>query len=156
MTKKVAAISNTSASLIGGGLLFLAGELQSEQLKLAATTIIPALTLFIAYIFKLSGSYGSLSIFKLLFKRKAISRLNTLEKAINDSNISEEKRECYRNDYAQTYDYLMEIDNEDMKALKTMTDEARSNLTSDINSGYQNNTELTDNLVTAGEKPTKE
>ncbi|WP_289075919.1 hypothetical protein [uncultured Pseudoalteromonas sp.] len=153
MTKKVAAISNTSASLIGGGLLYFVGELQSEQLKVAITTFIPALTLFLAYIFKLSGSYGSLSIFKFFLKRKATSRLNTLEKAINDPNISEGKRESYRSDYDQTYDYLMEVDNEDIKVLKTMTDEARSKLTSDINLGYQNNTELTENLDTIGENP---
>ena len=154
MTKKVAAISNTCASVIGGGLLFLTGELDSEQVKLAATTTIPALTLFLAYIFKVAGSFGSLSLFKFLFKRKVISRLNSLEKAINDLNISEEKRKCYQDDYAQTYDYLMEIDNDDMKTLKTMTDEARSKLTNDINSGYQNNSELIDNPGEADRNPT--
>ncbi|TVU86086.1 hypothetical protein FQP85_03145 [Pseudoalteromonas neustonica] len=156
MTKKVAAISNTCASVIGGGLLFLAGELESEQLKLAATTTIPAFTLFLAYAFKLAGSFGSLSIFKFFFKRKAMSRIESLKKAINDPNISEEKRKCYQDNYAQTLDYLMEIDNEDMKALKTMTDEARSKFTSDINSGYKNNTEVTESLDKAGEKPTEQ
>ncbi|PCK29499.1 hypothetical protein [Pseudoalteromonas piscicida] len=156
MTKKVSAISNTCASVIGGGLLVLAGELQAEQLKLAATTMIPAFTLLIAHIFKLAGSYGSLSIFKFWYKRKATSRLNSLEKAMNNPNISEAKRECYQDDYAQTLDIIMEIDNEDMKELKTMTDEARSKFRSDINSGYQDNKELTESFTKPGtDKPSE-
>ncbi|QTL37751.1 hypothetical protein [Pseudoalteromonas viridis] len=153
MTTKAAAISNTCASVIGGCLLYFANDLPDEQIKLAATSLIPGLTLFIAFVFKVAASYGVLGLFKLLLKRKAKSQLDSLEKAINNPHISEEKRQEYRKAYEEALDVSMQVDNEDIRELVTMTDEARTNLKSDIASGYRDNKELSESLA-AESKPT--
>ena len=154
MAKKGSTISNTCASIVGGCLLYFANEISHEQVKFALTSLIPGITLLIAYIFKVISSYGVLGLFKFLLKRKTDSQLERLKDAIADPNITEVKREKYKKDYEEALDISMGIENQDIQVLETFTNDARTKFRDDVSSSYQDNNELNQSLDSTTSDPT--
>jgi hypothetical protein len=139
---KVNGIANTCAGIIGGGVAYFAQDIDQEQIQQAALSLIPPLTLLLAYISKIAGNMAALSVFDKLLSSSAIDRLDEIRKALKDEHLSDEAKENLRKDYEDAYLIKLNSKKHDLNALSKASQSARTTLSKNLKKGYQDNPDL--------------
>jgi len=144
---KVNGIANTCAGVIGGGLAYLAHNIEQQQIQQAALSLIPALTLLTAHGFRLVGNMASLSFFSRLLHSKAVTALDELRLALDDPHLTDKAKQDLRDQYAEVYKIKLDSQKEDVDAVNKAKLKARSTLSENIQKDYQDNPELKKTLA---------
>jgi hypothetical protein len=139
---KVNGIANTCAGIVGGGVVYFAQDINQEQIQQAVLSLIPPLTLLLAYLFKIAGNMAALSVFDKLLNSSAIDALDDISEALKDEHLSVEAKESLKIDYEETYLIKLSSKKHNLNTLNKASQRARTTLSKNLQKGYQDNPDL--------------
>ncbi|AAO08905.1 TPA: hypothetical protein NGT43_001291 [Vibrio parahaemolyticus] len=96
--------ANGSAAILGGFALEFAAGLEQPLLKEYAIYVVPAFTIFLAYIFNILASLSAMSVTELVAIWSSRGYFKELKDQISDPLTSEARREEKRKEYEEALD----------------------------------------------------
>ncbi|WP_325893005.1 hypothetical protein [Grimontia sp. NTOU-MAR1] len=117
-------IANGCAAVFGALALDFATGLEQPFLKENAVYVVPAFTIFLAYIFNVLGSLSAMSITELAAIWSSRGYFKELKDQINDPLISENTREEKRKEYEHALELKLAMKKGKFLIFKTVNQKA--------------------------------
>ncbi|EGQ7853138.1 hypothetical protein ACF1N6_003939 [Vibrio vulnificus] len=154
----VSAGANVGAAAAGAWAYNNVSLIPDPMLQQAALYAIPGLTIFAAFLMKLIGKWGQMSVSEMLFNWFGGDYLKGLKENMKDPDISEEKRAEYQREYETLKDAQLDMKRGKFKFAQNWSKKATAEIGAQLEAGLKADKitqELREELQGQNEKPQK-